>query len=575
MKIETIRHSLAHILASAVQELFPGTKFGIGPSIKNGFYYDFDLKKSLTPENLPKIEKKMREIIKKGISFKKKNILKREAKKIFKNQPYKLEIINELKESKMGIYESGDFKDLCQGPHIKSTKEIPIDAFKLTKIAGAYWKGSEKNQMLTRIYGIAFKNKKDLEEYSNVQKEAEKRDHRKLGEQLEIFAFSDKIGKGLPLWLPNGTIIRDELEKWAREIEEKQGYVRVKTPHITKSELYYISGHLPHYKNDMYSPFKIDGDEYYLRPMNCPHHHMIYKSSPKSYRDIPFRMAEYGTVYRYEMSGVLYGLMRTRGFCQNDAHIYCSFSQAKDEFIKVMKMSELYYKKLGINDFYMELALRDPKNPEKYHGNKKMWSLAEKMTRQAMIESKIPFKEKKGGAAFYGPKVDFIIESVTVKEYAISTNQLDLYMGKRFGLTYRDKDGKSKIPAIIHRAPLGSHERFVGFLLEHFAGAFPIWLSPVQIEVIPISEKYNKYGEKILKKLKENGIRAKISDNDETLGKKIRESAAKKTPYMLIVGKKEMKNNLVGVRERKKGDIGTMKLDKFLKKVKIEIENKK
>lgn len=622
MELEIIRHSLAHILAYAVQELFPGTKFGIGPAIEQGFYYDFDFREvkiinpkseilnpksrfyrgssmallsgqitnyklqnlkqefKLTPEDLPRIEKKMRELIKKNLKFERKLVAKEEAGKIFKSQPYKIELIGELPEENVSIYQSGDFIDLCKGPHIKSTlqfrsgqaKEV-IDAFKLTKIAGAYWKGSEKNPMLTRIYGVAFETKKELENYLKLQEEAKKRDHKKLGKELELFDFSEEIGAGLPLWLPKGAIIRDEMEKWAKEIEKKEGYLRVATPHITKSKLFYISGHLPHYAEDMYSPFKIDEEEYYLKPMNCPFHHMIFKSRTRSYRELPLRLAECATVYRYERSGVLDGLMRVRGFTQNDAHIYCELSQAKDEFLKVMKLHEFYYRKLGIKDYYMVLALRNPKKKEKYHGDDEMWQLAERLTREAMNESKIPYKEQVGEAAFYGPKIDFIIKTAVGKEYAISTNQLDLYMAKRFGLEYTDQKGKKQTPVIIHRAPLGTHERFIAFLLEHYAGAFPVWLAPLQAKIIPIStKKHIDYAKKLYKELDEIGVRVEFDETKETVSRKIRNAELQKIPYILVVGDKEMGNETARVRERGKGDTGEKKLKEFIERIINEIK---
>lgn len=576
--IDLRRHSLAHILATAALEMFPDAKFGVGPNIENGFYYDFDLPRTLIPEDLPIIEEKMRKIINKNLPFERREISHKEATEHFDkaSQKYKVEILaTEAKEPKVSVYKTDGFIDLCRGPHIDSTGEIDPESFKLTKIAGAYWRGDEKNKMLQRIYGVAFQSKKELQEYLKMQEEAEKRDHRKLGKDLELFDFSEEIGAGLPLWLPKGTIIRDELEKWAKEMEKNEGYQRVATPHITKSKLFYISGHLPHYAADMYSPFKIDEEEYYLKPMNCPFHHMIYKSKPRSYRELPLRLAEYGTVYRYERSGALSGLMRARGFTQNDSHIYCTMEQAKEEFLRVMKLHEIYYKKLGIKDYYMVLALRDPKDKEKYHGDDAMWKLAEKLTREAMDESKIPYKEEIGGAAFYGPKIDFIIQTVSIKEYAISTNQLDLYMGKRFGLEYTDKDGKKQTPAIIHRAPLGSHERFVAFLIEHYAGAFPAWLAPVQARILPISsEKHLDYAKKVYKELIDNDIRAELDESNETLGKKIRAAELQKIPYLLVNGDKEAENNSVAVRKRGSKNIETVEVKKFVEMIKKEIKEK-
>ena len=574
MEIETIRHSLAHILAHTVQELYPGTKFGIGPAIENGFYYDFELPQTIAPEDLPKIENKMRELLGQNISFKKKAVSMAEVKKLLKNQSYKLELLEDIKEPT--IYESGKFIDLCAGPHVKSTEEIPADAFKLTKIAGAYWRGSEKNKMLTRIYGVAFSTKQELDDYLKMLEEAEKRDHRKLGKELELFAFSDKIGAGLPLWLPKGTIIREELEKWAKETEKKWGYQHVVTPHITKGDLYKISGHLPYYKDDLYSPIDIEGEEYYLKPMNCPHTHMIYEAQKRSYRELPLRLAEYGQVYRFERSGTLHGLMRVRGFCQNDAHIYVQPEKAVEEFISVLKLHEYYYKTLNIKNWRVVLGVRDPKNLRaKYHGDEKMWEKAEALTKEALDKAGVKYDIEEGGAAHYGPKADIYITSVVGKEYAIGTDQLDLYMPERFNLTYTDKDGKEKIPYIIHRAPLGSHERMVGFLIEHYAGNFPVWLSPVQALVIPVGEKFNDYGEKVLSELKSSGVRAEMDKSNETLGKKIRAGKTKKIPYLLVVGEKEKEAVTVAVNFRDKKEQETMSVDQFIQLVQKEIIEKK
>ena len=588
-KIEKIRHSLAHLLAIAVLDFFPNAKLGIGPVIENGFYYDFDLPENITPEMLPKLEKRIRELIKINLLFKKETITFAEAKKMFKNEPYKLELIKELNKNKQKIttYKTFSkfqipnsrfqiqFTDLCAGPHIKSTEEINPDAFKLTTIAGAYWRGNEKNKMLTRIYGVAFENKQELKKHLDFLAEIEKRDHRKLGKELELFTFSDEVGLGLPLWLPKGATIRHEIEEWARETEKKWGYQHVVTPHITKSDLYEISGHLPYYKDDLYSPINIEGKEYYLKPMNCPHTHMIYKARKRSYRELPLRLAEYGQVYRFERSGSLHGLMRVRGFCQNDAHIYVQPEKAVEEFVNVMKMHEYYYKTLGIKEWWVVLGVRDRKNLRaKYHGDDKMWKEAENLSKKALKESGIKYEIEEGGAAHYGPKADIYIRSVIGKEYAIGTSQLDLYMPKRFNLTYTDKDGKEKMPYIIHRAPLGAHERMIGFLIEHYAGVFPVWLSPVQARIVPISEKFNKYGIEILEKLKQFGIRAELDDSNETLGKKIRESEKQKIPYLLIIGAREEENKTVGVRQRGKGDTGEIKINEFLEKMKNEIDHK-
>lgn len=572
--LKTLRHSAAHVLASAVKKCYPQTKLGIGPAIEDGFYYDFDFgNQKISEDDLPKIEAEMKKIIKRKLPFVRQEISVEEAKEIFKDQPYKLELIKSLalepssepsseRGSGVSVYELGDFVDLCKGPHVKDTSEIK--AFKLTHLAGAYWKGSEKNPMLTRIYGTAFPTQKELDNHLKLQEEAKKRDHRKIGKELEIYAFADEVGPGLPLWLPNGTIIKDQLETWAKETEKEWGYDRVRTPHIGKKILYETSGHLPYYDEGMFPPLTDpEGGTYYLKPMNCPHHHMIYKSKMRSYRELPLRLAEYGEVYRYEQSGELHGLMRVRFITQNDAHIYCSLDQAKDEFKKVIQLHQYYYTTLGIKDYYMELALRDPNAKDKYHGDERMWQKSEDLTKKAMEESGVPYIEKEGEAAFYGPKVDFNIKAVTGKEFGASTNQLDLYMADRFGLKYIGADGGEHTPAIIHRAPLGSSERFVGFLIEHFAGAFPVWLAPLQAVIIPIADRHQDYAQKTLNSLKSQNIRVDLDDRDETMQAKIRNAQLQKIPYMLIVGDREEKEGTVSVRLRTGEDLGQMPVEKF------------
>src|SRR3989344_8523094 len=507
--LEHLRHSLAHLLAAAVLEKFPKGKLGIGPAIEKGFYYDFLLPRSLTPDELKGFEKRMREIIKQGLPFRGKKITATEARKTFKDQPFKLELIKDFTREKkqLSVYktlrprsgQAGEviFTDLCRGGHVKNTKEINPEAFALTSIAGAYWKGSEKNPQLQRVYGVAFKTKKELDHYLWQQEEAKKRDHRILGKELKLFTFADEVGPGLPLWLPRGTVIRDEIEKYAKQVEEEWGYQRVSTPHIAKEDLYRMSGHIPYYKDDMYPPMKLDDGNYYLKAMNCPHTHMIYKSEPRSYRDLPLRFAEYGTVYRYELSGVLAGLLRVRGFSQNDAHIYCREDQVVDEFLKVMKLHEFWYKKVfGISDFYMRLSLPD-KDKTKYADMPTGWKKAVTLIRKAMKLSGLPYVEVTGEAAFYGPKVDFQIKSAIGREESASTNQLDFLATERFNLTYKDTDGKDKPLYVIHRAPLGSHERFIAFLIEHYAGVFPLWLSPIQAQIIAVSDKFQSYAQKI------------------------------------------------------------------------------
>jgi len=575
--LDNLRHSTAHLLAAAILELYPKAKRTIGPSIENGFYYDFDMGEiKLSEEDFPKIEAKMKEIIKTWKSFEKKDVTVDEAKEFYKNNEYKIELIEEFsRDSKdLTFYNSGNYSDLCRGGHVNHP-ESEIKHFKLLSVAGAYWRGSEKNKMLTRIYGTCFPTKVELLKYIENLELAKKYDHRKLGQELGLFTISDQVGPGLVLWMPNGNIIKEQIENWAKKTEEEWGYKRVTTPSITKSGLFHTSGHLPYYKDDMYPPMKLDDsdEEYFLKPMNCPHHHMIYCAQQHSYRDLPLRLAEYGNCYRYEGSGELFGIMRVRGFAQNDAHIYCTEEQAVEEFVNVMKLHEYYYKTLGITDYHLELALRDPKNDKKYHGNNEMWTKAEKLMREAVKQVDIPMVEEIGSAAFYGPKIDFIIHSKIGREFAISTNQIDLYMGDRFGLKYTDKDGTEKTPVIIHRAPLGSHERFIGFLIEHFGGAFPTWLSPVQVKILPIAERHLEYASKIFKELKEKGIRVGLDERSETLGNKIRNAQNEKVPYMLILGDKEIENNEVSVRNRA-GENSTSNLSEFVEKILKEIEEK-
>lgn len=573
--LDNLRHSCAHLLAAAVVELWPKAKRTIGPAIEDGFYYDFD-NLEISDTDFPKIEERMHELLKSWESFQKQEVSIEEAKKAYKDNEYKLELIDEFSKErqKLTFYKSGDYSDLCRGGHIENLSE-ELKHFKLLSIAGAYWRGSEKNKMLTRIYGTIFPTKEELDRYLENLEKAKLHDHRKLGKELELFEISEDVGRGLILWLPKGNIIKEEIENWAKETEKEWGYQRVTTPNITKSGLYYTSGHLPYYKSDMYPPMKLDkNEEYYLKPMNCPHHHMIYKAKPRSYRDLPLRLAEYGTCYRYEASGELFGMLRVRGFAQNDSHIYCTINQAVDEFVKVMELHEYYYRSLGINDYHLELALRDPKNKKKYMGSDEMWELAEKLMREAVKRIKIPMVEQQGNAAFYGPKIDFIIKSSIGREFAISTNQIDLFMGERFGLKYIDKDGSEKTPAIIHRAPLGSHERFIGFLIEHFGGNFPTWLTPVQTRILPVSEKHMEYANKILSKLKEAGIRAEIDDRNEKIQEKIRKGHEDKVGYMLIVGDKEVETNTVTERARSGKPDGPFPVETYIGYMREEIDKK-
>ena len=563
MKLETIRHSLAHILAYAVRELYPDTCFGIGPAIENGFYYDFDLKRSLAPEDLLKIEEKMRELIKEDIVFKKKKIIKKEAKEIFKNQPYKLELINEIKEDKVTVYESGNFVDLCAGPHVKSTKEIPADSFKLTKIAGAYWRGSEKNQMLTRIYGVAFKTKKELENYLQKEAEAEKRDHRILGQKLELFSFDEEIGAGLPLWHPKGAILRKIIEDYLYKELILQGYQWIVSPHIGKLDLWKTSGHWDLYRENMYSPIKIDEEEYMLKPMNCPFHVKIYQSKIRSYRDLPIKYAELGTVYRYEKSGVLHGLVRVRGFTQDDAHIWCTPEQLSTELIKLLKHGFKILKTFGFKDFDIYLSTR----PEKYAGTEKDWQKAENSLKYVVKKLKLKYQIDPGGGVFYGPKIDIKIKDSLGRPWQCTTIQVDFNLPERFNMNYIDKKGRKHRPIMIHRALLGSIERFIGVLLEHYGGALPLWLSPVQIWIIPVGSRHQKYAKEVGSKMLDAGCRIEVKDENETVSKKIWGGELQKIPYLLVVGDKELKDKSVRVRERGKGDLGAVKLNKFLEKI--------
>lgn len=569
MQIETIRHSLAHILAYAVETLYPKTKFGIGPNIDNGFYYDFELTHSISPEDLPKIENKMRELMKQNISFKKKAVTKAGGKKIFKNQPYKLELLDQVKQPT--IYRSGEFVDLCAGPHVKSTKEISADAFKLTKIAGAYWKASEKNKMLTRIYGVAFPTKKELEDFLEIQEEAEKRDHRIIGKNLDLFVFSDLVGKGLPLFTEKGSIIRRELERFVVEEEIKRGYKHVYTPELAKIELYKTSGHYPYYKDFMYPVMKIDEEELILRPMTCPHHFQLYASKPRSYKELPFRIAELAKQFRYEKSGELMGLMRVRSFCLADAHIICQKEEASGEIREVLDLIEYIASKLGLEkgvNYRYRLSLGSRKDAKKYYKDDKAWDFAEKILRNVLAERKAPFSEAEKEAAFYGPKIDIQMKSFSGKEDTAFTIQYDFVMPKRFKLSYIDKDGKEKEPVVIHRSSIGAIERTMAFLLEHYSGALPFWLSPVQCLIIPISGKHLEYAKKIKDELA--SLRVEINGENKTMGKKIREGELQKIPYLIIVGDKEIQSEQISVRERGKGNLGSMKLSEFLKKVKMQ-----
>jgi threonyl-tRNA synthetase len=521
----------------------------------------------------------MRKILPTWDKFERFELTADEAKKEYPGNQYKHELIDEFTKDgqKVTFYKSGDYWDLCKGGHAESMKDVPADCFKLDKIAGAYWRGNEKNAQLTRIYGLAFATKADLDAYITQQEEAEKRDHRKLGMELDLFHFDESIGKGLPIWLPKGNIIKEELENWAKHTEREWGYQRVTTPIITKEDLFYTSGHLPLYKDSMYAPIQIEEENFYIKPMNCPFHHKAFGARPRSYRELPLRLAEYGWCHRYEDSGSLFGMMRVRGMQMNDAHIYVQKENAVEEFLKVIKLHEYYYQKLGIKDYEMELALRDPNKMDKYHGDEQDWQDAEKMTIEAMEQSGVPYKVVHEGAAFYGPKMDFQIKSSIGRTFTASTNQLDLYMGKRFGLEYIDKDGQKKTPAVIHRAPLGTHERFIGFLIEHFAGNFPLWLSPVQAALLPISEKQHDYIQKVAAQIKSNlpDLRLEIDDRNESIGKRIREATKQKVPYILVAGDKEIESNSLAVRKLDGTDLGAIPVEELIKKLSEEINEKK
>ncbi|MGH7202871.1 MAG: threonine--tRNA ligase [Candidatus Levyibacteriota bacterium] len=575
--LQNLRHSTAHLLAAAALKLYPDTKLTIGPAIQNGFYYDFDFAKPISEEDLPKFEKEMTTILKTWKGFSHREVSEKEAKEIYKNNEYKRELIDEIvkRGEKITLYKVGDFEDLCRGGHSENPQK-DIGAFKLLSIAGAYWRGDEKNKMLTRIYGTAFPTKKELDEHLEMLEEAKKRDHRKIGKELELFTISEEVGPGLAIWLPKGTIIKEELENFAKETERKGGYQRVSTPHIAKDKLYYTSGHLPYYKEDMYPAMESPDGTYYLKPMNCPHMHMVYKAKMHSYRELPIRYAEFGTVYRYEDSGTLFGLMRVRGLTQNDAHIYTTEETVVDELIKVLQLHAFYYDLFGIKDYYVELALPDlEKKKDKYFDNPKAWEKSTNILREAAKKSGLKVVENVGGAAFYGPKFDFNIRSAIGREFGASTNQLDFGSGERFGLTYIDSDGAEKtVPYIIHRAPLGSTERFLGFLIEHYAGAFPLWLAPVQVVLLPIADRHAEDAEKVAEMLRNAGIRVEVDTRSERLQAKIRDATLQKVPFMGIIGDKEIENNAISVRKRNGEDLGQLKTSAFQEQLLQEIDKK-
>ena len=573
----TFWHSSAHLMAEAVESIFPGVKFWVGPPVDNGFYYDMDLgDRKMNEDDLLALEKKMNELAKKNSEYVRKEIAKADAEKYFadKGDEYKLDLLSSLTDGEITFYTQGNFTDLCRGPHIPNTSFIK--AIKLTSIAGAYWKGNEKNKMLTRVYGVTYPSQKELDEYLLMLEEAKKRDHRKLAKELSIYTTNDDVGAGLILWMPNGGVIIEELEKLGKETELAAGYKRVVTPHIAKESLYLTSGHLPYYADSMFPPMQMDGETYYLRAMNCPHHHKIFDAEPKSYRDMPYRLAEYGTCYRYEQSGELFGLMRVRCLHMNDAHIYCTKEQFASEFRAVNDMYLKYFKIFGIEKYVMRLSLHDPaKLGEKYVNEPELWLETEELVRNVLIETGVPFVEVKGEGAFYGPKIDVQIWSAIGREFTLATNQVDFAQPRSFKLSFTNQNNEPEIPLIIHRAPLGTHERFIGFLLEHYAGKFPLWLAPVQVKVLPISDKFLDYAKSVSDKLKKADIRCEVDDRNEKIGKKIRDTELLKVPYMLVVGEKEMNENAVAVRRQGKGDIGVKGVDEFMAEAVSEIKERR
>lgn len=574
----TMWHSSAHLMAEALESLYPGTKFGIGPAIENGFYYDIDLGgRAISEEDLQKIGDKMAELAKQNNAYERREVSKADALKYFtdKEDQYKLELINDLQDGSITFYSQGKFTDLCRGPHIPSTGFIK--AIKLTNIAGAYWRGNEKNKMLTRIYGITFPTQKELDEYLFLVEEAKKRDHRKLGKELELFTFSEKVGLGLPLWLPKGALLRERLQNFLQKAQMESGYMPVVTPHIGNKNLYITSGHYEKYGKDSFQPIHTpeEGEEFMLKPMNCPHHCEIYKSSPRSYKDLPVRLAEFGTVYRYEQHGELHGLTRVRGFTQDDAHLFCRPDQVKEEFIKVIDLVLYVFGSLNFTDFTAQISLRDKEDRAKYIGSDENWALAEQAIIESATEKGLPTVVEYGEAAFYGPKLDFMVKDALGRKWQLGTIQVDYNLPERFELEYIGADNQRHRPVMIHRAPFGSLERFIAVLIEHCAGKFPLWLTPTQVKILPISEKNQEYAEKIAQLLKNAEIRAEIDDRNEKIGKKIRETELAKVPYMLVLGEKETADNKVAVRRQAKGDLGTMSPEAFIELVKEEVVSRR
>lgn len=576
-----IRHSLAHVMAQAVLEMRPDSRLGFGPPIDNGFYYDFILSEPLTNQDFKELEKRMRKIINQDQVFEEENLVYDDAMARLEimGEPYKKEYAQELFDKKgidsLRFYRNGPFLDMCEGPHVPSTKAIPGDGFKIRSLAGAYWRGDSKNVMMTRIYAWAYRSKEELKEAIQAHEEALKRDHKKLGKELNLYKIDERVGKGLPLWLPNGAVVRNQLERYMDELEFRDGYHRVATPHLAKADLYRTTGHLPYYKDSMFPFMEMrettrEGgevlEEYVLKPMNCPHHHLIFDAQKHSYRELPIRLAEYGHCYRWEDSGSLSGLLRVRGMCMNDAHIYCTEEQIEDEFLKVMKMHETLYTKLGIKNYYMRLSTWDPEDPkgkQKYVDNPEAWERTQKLVRAAMEKSGLPFTEVKGEAAFYGPKIDFQFRTVTGREETASTNQLDFAVPERMDITYTDANNEEQHPYVIHRAPAGTHERFIAFLIEHFAGAFPTWLAPVQVQVITVNDAFNDYAEALVADLRDQLVRAEMNTAQDSMGKKIRNAIKAKIPHVVVIGEKEVENRVVTVRRYGSEDQVEMPLEDF------------
>jgi len=581
--LDHLRHTLAHLLAAAVLERWPDAKLAIGPTIEHGFYYDFGVQRPFTPQDLPKLEKRMRELIRQKHAMTKIDADSLDqAAPYLASSPYKQELFRDLKaqDAAISFYRVGRFVDLCRGGHVENTSEINPEAFKLTSIAGAYWRGDSTKPMLQRIYGVAFATKAELDEHLAMQAEAEKRDHRKLNEQLKIFTTSDLVGPGLPLWLPNGTVMIEELERLAKETETSAGYVRIATPHIAKDDLFKTSGHLPYYAESMFPPMQLKDDSgttaYYLKAMNCPMHHLVFAAQPRSYRELPLRLAEYGTVYRYEKSGELFGLMRVRSMHMNDAHLYLTPEQFADEFNAVNRMYLKYFKLFGLTKYVMRFSTHDPKElGKKYVDEPELWKQTEDMVRSVLKASKIPYVEVANEAAFYGPKIDVNIFSSIGREFTIATNQVDFAQPRRFNLSYVDSNGTPQIPIVIHRAPLGTHERFIGFLIEHFAGRFPTWLAPVQVSLVPVGKAHVKPCRILAKELEAVSVRVMVEDANETVGYKIRKAEQLKVPYMLVIGDKEIKSTKLHVRVRGKKSVTTMTKKAFVERLSDEIASRK